>query len=99
MQLKIVAIFTKRYILIMKRQKLIERLLLKPKDFTWSELITVLNGFGYEEIHIGKTGGSRVRFIHDRYPTIILHKPHPRPILKGYQLKDILALLQQEGLL
>jgi hypothetical protein len=82
-----------------KRDKLTTRLLLKPKDFTWRELVKLLNGFGYIEISGGKTGGSRVRFIHSAHPPITLHKPHPRPILKRYQLDDIINLLQQEGLL
>jgi hypothetical protein len=82
-----------------KQQKLIERFLLKPKNFTWSELTKVLASFGYKQISGGKTGGSRVRFIHPEYPPIILHKPHPRPILKRYQLEDIINLLEQEKLL
>ncbi|MES2218026.1 MAG: type II toxin-antitoxin system HicA family toxin [Pseudomonadota bacterium] len=47
----------------------------------------------------GKTGGSRVRFIHPSYPPIILHKPHPRPILKRYQLEDIVNMLKAEKLI
>ena len=82
-----------------KQQKLIEKFLLKPKDFTWNELIKVLTGFGYKQISGGKTGGSRARFIHSEYPPIILHKPHPKPILKRYQLEDIINLLEQEELL
>lgn len=81
-----------------KRDKLIDRLLSKPKDFTWAELAKVLRGFGYEQVSAGKTGGSRVRFIHHHYPPIILHKPHPKPILKPYQLEDIIDLLRQEKL-
>lgn len=82
-----------------KQQKLIEKLLVKPKDFTWNELAKVLASFGYEQISGGKTGGSRVRFIHPEHPPVILHKPHPRPILKRYQLEDIINLLKQEKLL
>ncbi len=82
-----------------KQQKLIEKFLLKPKDFTWNELVKILAGFGYKQISGGKTGGSRVRFIHSEYPPIILHKPHPKPILKRYQLEDIINLLEQEKLL
>jgi hypothetical protein len=82
-----------------KRGKLSNRLLTKPKDFTWGELAKVLNSFGYKEISGGKTGGSRVRFVHSDYPPIILHKPHPKPLLKRYQLEDIIGLLRQEKLL
>lgn len=82
-----------------KREKLIDKLLSKPKDFTWDELTKVLNGFGYKLISGGKTGGSRIRFVNPNYPPIIMHKPHPRPILKRYQLEDILNLLKQEKLI
>lgn len=82
-----------------KRDKLIKRLALKPKDFTWQELVTLLESFGYQLFHAGRTSGSRVRFVHSVYPIITLHKPHPRPVLKRYQLEDIIELLQREGLL
>lgn len=82
-----------------KREKLLDRLLTKPTDFTWNELSRILNGFGYQQISVGKTGGSRVRFVHENYPSIIMHKPHPKQILKRYQLDDIINLLKQENLL
>lgn len=82
-----------------KRQKILDRLLSKPTDFTWIELTKVLNGFGYNQISAGKTGGSRIRFVHENYPPIILHKPHPKPILKRYQLEGIIDLLKQEKLI
>lgn len=82
-----------------KREKLLDRLRAKPRDFTWDELETVLRGFGYEKSNVGKTSGSRVRFLHPKYPPIVLHKPHPQPILKRYVLDDIIGFLKQEGLL
>jgi hypothetical protein len=54
---------------------------------------------GFEEYNAGKTSGSRVRFIHTIYSDIMLHKPHPNPELKGYQIKQILDQLKKEGLL
>jgi hypothetical protein len=82
-----------------KREKLLDRLLTKPRDFTWNELAKVLNGFGYKQISLGKTGGSRARFISPDHPPIILHKPHSKPTLKRYQLEEIINLLSQEDLL
>lgn len=82
-----------------KIDKLKTRCLNKPKDFTWSELKTLLTSLGFEEFNSGKTSGSRVRFIHSNYSDIILHKPHPNPELKGYQLKQIINQLKKEGLL
>jgi len=82
-----------------EKEKLMSRLLLKPKDFTWSELVTVLSHLGFEEMNAGKTSGSRVRFIHDGYPPIILHKPHPTLVLKRYQIDDVVSFLKEEKLL
>jgi hypothetical protein len=82
-----------------KRKKIINRFLLKPSDFTWQELVSLLSGFGYTLAKPGKTGGSRVKFIHETLPPIILHKPHPTPVLKKYQLEQIEETLRGEGLI
>jgi predicted RNA binding protein YcfA (HicA-like mRNA interferase family) len=82
-----------------KINKLQKRFLSNPKDFKWDELNVLLNGFGYKEYNSGKTSGSRVRFVHSEYGDIIMHKPHPRPELKSYQIKQIIEQLKKEGLL
>lgn len=82
-----------------RKSKLVKRFLSTPKDFTWQELISLLSSFGYELQATGKTGGSRVRFIHKRLPPIILHKPHPAKILKRYQIQQIIEIFKNEGLL
>ena len=82
-----------------KRQKILTRFLSNPTDFSWNELITLLSGFGFQQASSGKTGGSRVRFLNDNHPPIILHKPHPRPTLKRYQINIIIEFLRQENLI
>jgi len=82
-----------------KREKLVQRFLAMPRDFTWQELVAMLAGFGYELSHSGGTSGSRVKFLHDALPPIILHKPHPTPVLKRYQMEQISETLRNEGLL
>lgn len=81
-----------------KHEKLVQRLKSRPKDFTFQELAKLLEGFGYRLSNSGKTSGSAVRFIHAEYPPIMLHKPHPEPVLKPYLVAKVLAMLQQEGL-
>jgi hypothetical protein len=80
-----------------KIDKLKERFLSKPKDFSWGELSRLLGDLGYRETQSGKTSGSRVKFIHDDFAPISLHKPHPKPVLKSYQLTQILAALKDRG--
>ena len=78
-------------------QKLIERLLRFPNDFTWEELTKLLRHFGYSESNTGKTGGSRRKFASaDKY-VISLHKPHPGSIMKQYQLKQVVEALIEKG--
>lgn len=68
-------------------EKLLKRFLSKPTDFTYDELTRLLSGLGYEKVSTGKTAGSRVAFINPETRHIIkLHRPHPRPELKRYQL-------------
>jgi HicA-like toxin of HicAB toxin-antitoxin system len=82
-----------------RRDKLLIRFLSKPKDFTWQELVALLEGFGYSRAGGGKSGGSRVRFVHADRPPISLHRPHPRPVLKRYQVEQIEEVLRGEGLI
>jgi predicted RNA binding protein YcfA (HicA-like mRNA interferase family) len=82
-----------------RRDKLVARLKSRPKDFTWDELVKLLEGLGYAEAAKGKTGGSRRRFIHASAPTIALHKPHPGNIVKMYVIDDVLRVLTEGGLI
>lgn len=77
-----------------KIDKLIEKLKSKPKNFTWDELLKVLNHFGFKQIGQGKTGGSRRKFVNDNKEVIILHEPHPQKVLKSYQLDIIIECLK-----
>ena len=81
-----------------KKEKLIERLKSKPKDFTFDEMQSVLEAFGFEVLNKGKTSGSRVKFSKGSM-AIILHKPHPRKELLEYQIKQITDVLEKEGLI
>lgn len=78
-------------------EKLIQRLLSIPKDFTWEELTKLLAQFGYFELKKGKTGGSRRKFADLKNNIIILHKPHPGNIVKAYVLHQIIAHLKEKG--
>ena len=82
-----------------KLKKQQKRLLEKAKDYKWSELKSLLASMGYRESNVGRTSGSRVRFVHETYAPIILHKPHPKPVLKMYQVKQVIEQLKKEGLL
>lgn len=81
-----------------KIDKLIERFLSKPKDFTYDELKKLLNHFGYQEIKTGKTSGSRVAFYNKEMDDLIkFHRPHPSPIIKICYLAEIEKKLRDKG--
>ena len=82
-----------------QKEKLIERLKAKPKTFTFDDAETLLGYFSYSRSNKGKTSGSRVMFVSAEHPPILLHKPHPRKELLEYQIKQLIDILEQEGLL
>lgn len=82
-----------------QKEKLIERLKAKPKDFTFDEARTLLGYLNYSESNKGKTSGSRAIFRSDYHPPILLHKPHPRKELLDYQIKQLIEILEQEKLI
>jgi len=81
------------------KDKLIKRLLSKPKDFTFDEMESLLGYLGYMVSNKGKTSGSRIMFVSDSHASILLHKPHARKEFLSYQIKQVIDLLTQEGLL
>lgn len=83
-----------------KIEKEIERLKLKPKDFTYDEAKRILNYLGFYENNKGRTYGSRVEFKNEELnKKIDMHKPHPGNLLKGYQINNILKSLNEWRLL
>ena len=82
-----------------QKEKLIKKLKSKPKDFTFEEAETLLRYFTYGRSNKGRTSGSRVMFVSEQYASILLHKPHPRKELLDYQVKQLIDILEQEGLI
>ena len=81
-----------------KKDKLITKLKSKPKDFTFSELKTLLSLCGYALKKTGKTGGSRVRFVKGN-KRLKMHKPHPHNYLQDYQINELIKKLTEEELI
>ncbi len=80
-----------------KFEKLNSRFQKRPKDFTYTELQRLLNGYGYMEM---QGSGSRVVFVNSKINhRIKLHKPHPGNILKSYQIDLVIYELKTLKLL
>lgn len=81
-----------------KLEKLLEKLLRRPKSFKFTELKNLLIALGYREFNKGKTSGSRVAFYNEKTMHIIrLHKPHPGNELKKYAIDQICDELEGQG--
>ena len=79
------------------KDKLRERFLKMPSDFTFDEMQRLLEGYGYEKGNKGKTSGSRIIFKNGAKRPIMLHKPHPGNIVKEYAMKQVLEDLEEAG--
>lgn len=79
-----------------KKNKLLDRFLSVPIDFTWNELVKLLAFYGYKEINAVKTSDSRRRFVNG-HNFILLHKPHLSSIGKKYAIRQIIETLKQNG--
>lgn len=82
-----------------KKEKLIERLLSRPRDLTFDEVETLLGYFGYVRSNKGSTSGSRVIFSCENHAPILLHRSHPRKELLEYQVRQLLEHLKGEELI
>lgn len=81
-----------------KREKLINKLLQKPKDFTFDEMESLLLYFGYRLKQSGT--GSGVKFINNESGEVInFHRPHPDGVLKRYVLDQVIEKLRKDGLI
>ena len=72
-----------------QKEKLIQRLKTKPKDFTFDDAETLLKYLDYIRSNKEKTSGSRVMFVNAKHGIILLHKPHPQKELKAYPIQRL----------
>jgi hypothetical protein len=81
-----------------KEEKLKQKLLTLPKDFTFDELSTLLRRLGFDVSNKGATSGSRVAFINKETKDIIrVHKPHPQKEVNISALKEVRDILIEKN--
>jgi len=79
------------------KNKLIQKLKSRPKDFKWQEANTLLKSLGFIKI---QGDGSRVKFYNKEINCLIhFHKPHPANELKQYVIKELLETLTKRELI
>lgn len=85
---------------ITQADKLILKLMSKPKDLTFTELTKIFNHFGFKIENKGKTSGSRVEFYSDTLElSFYTHKPHPDSNVKIYVIIDVIKFFKSIDLL
>ena len=78
-----------------KKSKLIERLLGRPKDFTWEEACTLMRQCDFA---MQSWSGSARMFTHrTTKQRVRLHEPHPRNTLLPYMVKELIEALKDAG--
>ena len=82
-----------------QRDKLLQKLVDNPKNFSWDDFVALVTQLGYRKAKSGKTGGSRRRYVHPTYAPISLHEPHPEKFLKNYQIEVVIEALKKEGII
>jgi hypothetical protein len=78
---------------MLTHEKALKRLQSYPTDFTWAELKSLMQVFGYE---LKVTGGSGRKFVRPE-AVFMIHEPHPRKLLKAYQVRAVFEFLKKEG--
>ena len=79
------------------KDKLIERFLALPNDFSFEELVRLMGGFGFSLSNKGSTSGSRVSFDKGK-ESLMIHRPHPGNTVKKGALKSVKKYLETKGL-
>lgn len=77
-----------------KKDKLLEKLLSRPANFTWNEAVTLMKQCDFELV---KNNGSRRVFRHTSGLKIFLHEPHPQNTLLDYAMKELIEGLKSAG--
>ena len=77
-----------------KLQKAVARLLAKPVDYTWEELLSLMIALGFE---LRTSGGLGRKFFDPATKALFfMHEPHPARILKAYQIRAVIQFLKTQ---
>lgn len=77
-----------------KKDKLLEKLLSRPANFTWDEAVNLMK---HHHFRLVKQSGSRRVFRHDSGLKVFLHEPHPQNTLLDYAMEKLIDGLRSTG--
>jgi hypothetical protein len=78
----------------MKKRKLLQKALARPKNFRFSDMVTLVEAFGFR---LSRTSGSHHIFVH---PAVVelLNLQEVRGLAKPYQIGQFLQLVERYNL-
>ena len=80
-----------------KKEKLLEKLRARPKNFTWDEAVSLMESCDFS-VRNARGGGSGRMFIHGPSKLKVrLHEPHPSKTLLPYMLDRLIEALTEIG--
>jgi predicted RNA binding protein YcfA (HicA-like mRNA interferase family) len=79
---------------VSKKDKLLEKLLSRPADFTWDEAVKLMKRHNFRLV---KQSGSRRVFRHVSGLKVFLHEPHPQNTLLDYAMERLIEGLRSTG--
>ena len=69
-----------------------------PSDFRYSDLVKIMNHFGYIESNKGATSGSRVKFYQPvTKDVVMMHKPHGNKRMPKAAVDSVVRFLKEKG--
>lgn len=83
-----------------KHEKLLNKFLARPRNFTYDDLVSLLRGFGYTVETRGRSSGSAVMFYNARLnDKILIHMPHPEKEIKRYVIEMVIEKLRNNQMI
>ena len=64
-----------------------------PADIRWEEIESLL---GALEVKLVERAGSRVQLVKGS-ESIVVHRPHPRPVVRRHTIRDIVRFIERIG--
>ena len=64
-----------------------------PVDIRWAEIESLLNALG---VNLIERAGSRIQLVKGT-ESIVVHRPHPRPVTSRDTIRDIVKFIERIG--
>lgn len=77
-----------------RKEKLKAKLDTLPKNFTWDELVSLMNQYEFVLLK-AKRGSGRKFYNKNKDRLVMFHEPHPENTMKRYVLVEVKQLLDE----